>query len=82
MALLSPLGREPRDCSAESSAWRRLRGEREGGDMVVRAVWKEVLLGALEEGGMGFGKWWVGMGVGNRGCWCWWLGGLFSCVGG
>lgn len=69
MALLSLLGREPRDCSAESSAWRRLSGEREGGDMVVRAVWKEVLLGALEEGGMGC------LGVGGlRGMgrnWCW-----------
>lgn len=54
MALPSLAGRAPRDCRAESSAWRRLRGEREGGDMVVRAVWKEMLLAALEEGGMGF----------------------------
>ena len=35
-------------CKAESSPWRRLREEEGRGGMVVRVVWKEVLVGASE----------------------------------
>jgi len=72
--------RELSDCKADSSACRRLRGERGVGDMVVRAVWKEVLLWALEEGGMGLRFVCVGWNGGGGDVWLCCLGSCFHVV--